>query len=515
MRRPKVEPLWLAMAAAAGLFLWLRSLVPFSAAGGAGYDDALFVRLADHILRGTWLGPYDELTLSKGPFFSLWIAGAWRLRLPLALSEALVLALAGWLFVAALRPQVRRAWPLLVLFILLLGDPLGYNLEDLRVVREGLYAPLTVLVMALAACWLAAHGRPGAGPWLWSAALGLALAACWLTREEAVELVPALAFLALAASGRGLRLRPLLLAAAAAATALAGVGLLRWQNHKTYGLWDVVDLKQREYRAAYGALSRVLPEPAARHVPVSRRALAEAAAASPAFKRLLPLFNPAWAEHGCAMEGLEACDGELRGGWFRFALRDAAAKAGCYASAAAARDCYRAVAEEVDAACAQGRLRCLPPRDTWVPPWRAAYAGLTARSLGRAVYTLVCLPGLDIRPGFSEDGRWLGLFQRLVRGRLFPLRDRWTVQGEVVMDALLDGHALFLSRRAEVFSSLQQSFGPLDRKHTRITFTLVSDCWDESCALVVQGRQGTLASIPAPELLRGKEFPLGRLRVLV
>lgn len=512
--------MWLAMAAATGLFLWLKSLVPLAAAGGAGHDDALFVRLADNILRGGWLGPYDELTLAKGPFFSLWIAAAYRLKLPLALTQSLVYALAGWLFVAALRPQVRRTWLLLLLFIAFLLNPLGYNLDNLRVVREGLYAPLTAVVMALAACWLASQKQPGARPWLWAGALGAAVAACWLTREEAAELVPTLAFLAAAAAAQCVRakaslVRPVLLAGVVAGTALAGVGLLRWQNHKEYGLWDVVDLKQGEYRAAYGALCRVLPEPSSRHVPVSREALTKAAQASPAFARLLTLFNPAWAMHGCVMERMETCDGELRGGWFRFALRDAAAKAGCYTSAAAARGCYQGVADEVNAACAQGRLSCLPPRDSWVPPWRAPYAARTARSLGRAVYTLLALPTLDIRPGFSEDGRWLGLFQRLIKGRLFPLKDRWTVQGEVVMDALLNGHAVFLSKELMSYSALQQAFGPLDRKRTHIIFTLCSDCWDASCVLVLQGRQGTLASIPAAELLRGGPFDFGRLKVLV
>jgi len=520
MRRPRVDPLWLAMAAATGLYLWLKSLVPLVAASGAVYDDALFVRLADNILQGRWLGHYDELTLSKGPFFSLWIAAASRLKMPLALSQSLVHVLAGWLFVAVLRPQVRRAWLLLPLFVAFLFEPLAYNLENLRVVREGLYAPLTALAMALAAWALASHRQPGARPWLWAGALGAVLAACWMTREEGLELVPALAFLAVAALAHGVKskaslARTVLLAGVVAGTAFAGVGIVRALNHKEYGLWDIVDIKQREYRAAYGALSRVLPEPHAGHVPVSREALAKAAQESPAFARLLPLFNPAWAQRGCEMERMDSCDGELRGGWFRFALRDAAGKAGCYASAGVARDCYRSIADEVNSACAHGRLSCLPPRESWVPPWRARYAAQTALSLGRAVYTLVCLPTLDIRPGYSDEGRYFSLFQRHIRGRLFPMKGRWTVQGEVVMDAPVDGHAAFVSGERTPYITLQQAFGPLDRKHTHITFTLCSDCWDASCALVLQGRQGTLASIPAPELLRGGEFGFGRLKVMV
>jgi hypothetical protein len=520
MRRLSIDPLWPAMAAAVGFFLWLKSLVPLVASGGAAYDDALFVKLADNILRGGWLGPYNELTLSKGPFLSVWIAAWSELKLPLVLSQSLLYAAAGWVFVVVLRPQVKHPWRLFIMFAAFLFNPLLYNLENLRVAREGLSAPLTVLVMAFAAGWLASQRRSGLRPWLWSGALGGALAAYWMTREEGLELAPALGVLAAAALLHSLRrkaarARPLLLAAAVAAVALAGVGVVQWRNHRRYGLWASVDLKQREYRAAYGALSRVLPEPSQRHVPVSRAALAKAAEASPALARLLPLFNPAWAQHGCWMEGMAACDGEYRGGWFRFALRDAAAKAGCYASAAAARDCYRRIDEEVNSACASGRLSCLPPRETWVPPWRARYAAQTARSLGRAVYDLVCLPTLSIRPGFSEDGPAFELFRRLVRGPLFPLKDRWTLRGTVVMDALLDGHLEMSLPRGTPYVTLQQAFGPLDLAHTQILFTLVSDCWDDSCAMVLTGRQGTLAKIPAAELLRSGEIKFARLRVLV
>jgi hypothetical protein len=512
--------MWLAMTVAAVIYLFLMSHIPSVAVGYAFYDDALFVKLADHILRGAWLGPFDELTLSKGPFLPIWIAGAFWLKVPLVLSESCLYAGAGWVFVSVLRPQVKHPWWLFIMFAAFLFNPLLYNLENLRVSREGLYGPLSVMVMAVAVGWLAAQRRAGSRPWLWAVALGAALAACWMTREEGLELVPALGVLAAAALLETLRrnaalARPVLLAAAVAVAALAGVGAVRWLNHKEYGVWDVVDLKQPEFRAAYGALTRVLPEASQRHVPVCREALERASQASPTFAGLLRLFNPGWAQNGCWMEGMSACDGEFRGGWFRFALRDAAAKAGCYASAAAARGCYRRIEEEVDSACASGRLSCLPPRDTWVPPWRARYAAQTVRSLGRAVYDLMFLPTLNIRPGYSDDGRYSNLFLQRIKGRLFPVRDRWTLRGEVIMDALLDVHATFASAGRAPYITLSQAFGPLDLRHTHITFTLSSDCWDDSCALVLQGRQGLVASIPAQQLLSGKEFDFGRLKVLV
>ena len=48
--------------------LWLTSGQAIYAIGSAAHDDQLFLKLADSIVRGAWLGPYDQLTLAKGPF---------------------------------------------------------------------------------------------------------------------------------------------------------------------------------------------------------------------------------------------------------------------------------------------------------------------------------------------------------------------------------------------------------------------------------------------------------------
>lgn len=65
--------------------------------------------------------------------------------------------------------------------------------------------------------------------------------------------------------------------------------------------------------------------------------------------------------------------GEIRGGWFYWALRDAAARAGHHASAAAASAYYRQLAVEVRAACEGHRLECTSSHATLMPPWDRRY----------------------------------------------------------------------------------------------------------------------------------------------
>ena len=54
--------------------LWLTRAQPVYAIGGAAHDDRLFLLLAESLIKGEWLGAYNQMTLAKGPFYSIWIA---------------------------------------------------------------------------------------------------------------------------------------------------------------------------------------------------------------------------------------------------------------------------------------------------------------------------------------------------------------------------------------------------------------------------------------------------------
>ena len=95
--------IWLGLALAlTATKLWLSRGQGVFAIGSAGLDDRLFLELAQHLVRGEWLGPYTETTLAKGPFYPLFIAGAFLVGLPLFLTQHLFYAAACGLF--ALRP---------------------------------------------------------------------------------------------------------------------------------------------------------------------------------------------------------------------------------------------------------------------------------------------------------------------------------------------------------------------------------------------------------------------------
>ena len=399
--------------AIAALHLALVAGLPVWIFGTGALDDALYLRGAEHLAAGDWLGPYDNRTLARGPFYPAFLALASSAGMPIRAAQSALYLTAGALLLWAVRPWPGPRWTRVAAFAVFAFDPMLYHTDLLRVTREGVYVPLSALVLALCAASLRARD---AAPWvrlLWATALGNALGAFWLTREEGPWILPGLAVGALALivprfGRRGARralARDAAVIAIAAAVAASCVALVSDLNERHYGTRCAVEFRQDAFERAYGALLRVDPERRVPFVPVTREALAHAAAAGPAAAEiaavLLSGVKDGYVRYGCAYHHLDRCDGEFRGGWWMFALRDAAALAGHYGSGADAERFYDQLADEIDAACAAQRIHCGPLRTGFAPPLargdRAAIATNALRAAGR----LARFTGFELAPAAS------------------------------------------------------------------------------------------------------------------
>ena len=381
-------------AAAALLSLWLRAGLPLLAIGGAALDDALFLKLAQSLLAGEWLGPYDHVTLAKGMFYPLFAAVSFSANLPLKIAEHLVyLAVSGWLAAFAARQSGRRSLGV-VLFVALALNPIMWLPFMARVVREGLYVSLSLLVLGLfAAALFETRAQVAPRRRIAIAGLaGLALGCFWLTREEGPWIVPALAVLLFARALLEWRQpapagqlhwarKPLPSLALTVLLPLFSVFLLtvggvKAANKYHYGVFETNEFHSRSFQRGYGALSRIRPAQWQRHVVFPRDARQQAYAHSGAARELAPFFEGTdgerWRAIGCTQVTQATCT-EIHSGWFMWALREAVAQAGHYRSASQALAFYDRMADEIDAACDAGKIDCLGARATMAPPFRTHY----------------------------------------------------------------------------------------------------------------------------------------------
>jgi hypothetical protein len=377
-----LRPLFAPLLLIAALRIVITAGQPILAIGGADHDDGHFLHGAIALLRDHWLGEYNFLTLAKGPGYAMFLAANYHLGLPLLVTEALFYLGGCAAFVTALRRFGFNRALLIVLFAVLAFCPGAYEAQTYRVLREGVYPAITLWTVAAAIGLAGSAQVPGAARFVWSLLLGVSLTALVLTREEGIWLLGTVAMLIVTAVWRAYRAEgaPLFRIAAAVALAaipvammLGGTALVRQANKHVYGVAVVTEMTSEPFERGIGALMRVEHPHWRRYVPVPRDVREAIYQQSPAFATLRPYLedSPNWIEASCSNLP-DTCD-DIAGGWFLWAVRDSARRAGYYSSAPTAEAYYTQLALEVDAACAEGRLTCGPPHHSLIPPLRAEH----------------------------------------------------------------------------------------------------------------------------------------------
>jgi hypothetical protein len=423
---------WVAVIGMVLLKLYLVSAQPILAIGWSWHDDRLFLNLTHSLLGGAWLGPLNDLTLAKGCFYPIWMALISRLGIPLMLSQHLLYLVAVLALVVALRPLGYGRWRLLVLGALLWFNPGTYTMHVLRVIREGIYPALTLLVVAGSVGTLLRSKHGGWRPlWPWLLLSGLSLSAFWQTREEGVWLLPLLACSALFAVGALWRRRAprWWSQALACVLPLAAIpcsdGVVALVNKARYGIAVAVEFRNHDFLAAYGALTRVKPKKIVPHLQVSKEMRELVYPVSPAFAALKPQLDGAVENAWCAgtrNQWPELQAGEIGGGWFVWAFRQAVARAGYYASGEKAMTFYRQLARDVDSACKAGKLDCLPARATMMPPWVPGLHKDVLKAFASAVVFTAKFDGMLADPGASSGSESTqALYRKLTHDRIAPL----------------------------------------------------------------------------------------------
>jgi hypothetical protein len=439
-RIPPAVWLWAGLALTA-YKLWLVHGQGIHALAGAVHDDRLFIQLAEHLVRGDWLGPYDELTLAKGPAYPLFIAAAFLLGLPLFFTQHLFYAGACALFAQSLKPAFTAAGARFAVFALLWCNPMTFDAPAMgRVLRQQIYGPLALLIVAALVGLYLRRRDPLRRQLPWAVLLGLAGGWFYLTREESLWLLPSVILLA-AAYGVSAWRENLSTARRAGGMLLGAVGLalvpvliVSALNYRHYGWFGTGEFRAPAFKSAASALMRVETGPRLDFVPVTSQTRAELARVSPAFAELQREFDAGvargWAGASAFLTGQPETEEQIGGGWWLWALREAAARAGHHPDAAHALAFYQRLADEVNAAADAGALPAGPPRSGYLPRWSSHQSGAwwpTAREFAAFV---VHLRHFSARPPPSTGSAGdLQLFRDLTRQRLSPPEGELDVVG--------------------------------------------------------------------------------------
>lgn len=372
--------------------------LPIMAVPKGIHDDWIMVHLADTLRNGQWLGEYNDLTLTKGMFFPLYLAVCSFFRLSYLNVTALCYTLSCVSFVYAVKPLLKKYWACAVLYLVLLWNPVSYSVQAFqRVYRNSIsYIQVLLIFGGFLAVYLRRR-EPVRKHILWILTASVGTVSFFYTREDAIWVVPFLMVFVLVYLGslfglwKKTKERTFLVKALLVLLPFLcvwGTGkLISAENLKHYGIFTTNELQDSGFSEMYKSMMSVKPEEDIPGVTLTQEKIARMCEVSPTLKELEPYFQSS-REYWAGPEG-DADTWEIRDGWVFWIVRTALAQAGYYTDGATANEICLQIRDEIEAALDAGLLeRQATMPSTYMSPWREGYFCDLMGAMGKAiVYT--------------------------------------------------------------------------------------------------------------------------------
>ena len=343
--------------------IYLVSVQPINKLVDNAYDDALMIEQADSILKGKWLGEYNCLTLIKGPVTPLFMAVANVLNIPFLIAQDIFYIIACVLLISILGKLIKNDIVKVIIFGLLIFNPIIFSTELCRTYRDGIYTAL-IIYMITFTFGIYFNRKEKISKIIWYyIGLGFALGLIYLCREETIWILPYLVVSIVITIISIIKekeienkIKRILLYVIPILIVSLMTILVMIMNYKYYGVFQLNQYWGKEFKEAYGAFTRIIPEQKIKKVPVTSDMLEKAYKISPKCKELKEYFDKEtvnWAK--CGDGSLK----EIQGGYFHWALIRAVESKGYYKDAKTANKFYQELADEINKACDEGKVNCL------------------------------------------------------------------------------------------------------------------------------------------------------------
>lgn len=450
--KPTTWLLFLALCAATLFRLLLNEAMMLYFIPGTQYDDLMQVLKAMSIADGYWLGDYGALTLVKGTGYPLMTAIFIWLGIPNILGYHLLYVAACLVFVAAVRPVVKKRWMLALGYLFMLFNPIAFSAQITRLYRDIAYYSMALLCIAAALGFMLRYNAFRRALW-YGGISGFSLALAANTREDSQWLyvyVAAclVAFVVLrlvhSRKKRG-KVRWKRLAAPLALLLVMVVGFAFYAvpvsgaNYAYYGTFTTDEYNNGAFAEAYGALSRLNGDAEDPHVVIpeaQRRQLYELSPSFAELKEVLDGENSPFAEW-------KEVQGEYRTGYFSFILREAAAAIGKFSTPARANDYFTRLAKEVNEICDSGQMEAGPRRSTIAARYYPWMLPEIAKATADGMWLTLGCHGISPMPvPVAADDAYLVKFEDYVNDTIAA--DRYMENGEIVANYNYTGWQLNL-----------------------------------------------------------------------
>ncbi len=357
---------------------WIVSVQPLYIKNTA-HDDGMFLGNAIRVAQGRWLGSYNDITLSKGIIGVLFIAFNYKVHISYLLASQMLYFVACFSFIKILKHITRNKLILLLTYIILLFNPISYSDAVSYVYRDGIYISFIILLVSLSFEMFFHYKDKIKKIIIYQICLGIILASIIYCREETLWILPyiILAFLitilfiifdkkCINKSKRitCIILIPILI--------ISGYSLVnRTLNYIAYDRFITNDFTSKDFKDAYGALTRVKSTNYLKRVPLNSADRYRLYELSPAFRELESFLegeDSGKYRASIIKDGKEYRD--YKEGFLYWAVREAAYRRGYYVNGQTAKKYYQRLAKEINDLCDSKQIDCFPKRSSLIAPFQ-------------------------------------------------------------------------------------------------------------------------------------------------
>ena len=333
------------------------------AAWNAPHDEFWYVHKA---FTGVWAGPYNELSFAHSPLYALWLEFLNTYGIPARFGIDVAWS-AGVIFLAiAVRNFTGSRIAAVVLAGFLLLHPYTIFIFDRSLAETLLAVTVAVWLAAGLEIWTSRDAPMSGRQVVLIGLFSTMFAVSYTLRKEGISLAAPLMLLAVLTLFRrrdwwsrrssGVSLGATYFVLPVLATVFLGLALSTL-NYAKWGTFAPYDLANPGYKSAIASLSGIDTGRTPLQVSITRQMLEKAYTVSPTLRELKPQMDGPVGAQWIDLSSSIGAKGDIGSGWFYWALRDAAARAGWHSSAPLANQKYHAVSREIDHAFETGVLR--------------------------------------------------------------------------------------------------------------------------------------------------------------
>lgn len=334
------------------------------------HDDSLFVLRAFNILNGNYLGTYNDIILSKGIIGSLFIALANITKLGYLKANHLLYFIACLSIIHMLSNVIKSKKWLLIIYIIILFNPISYSDAVSFVYRDGIYISLIMLFFSLS-FEMFFNYKSLKKIIFYSIAFGITFACIYLCREETMWLYPYLILqyliitLFIIKDKFCLNKIKKIISMVVLPVVILGLSCtwIATLNYKYYQRFVINDFTSKDFKDAYGALTRIKQDDYINRVPLNRKTRLKLYELSPTFNELKSYLE------NDGLKYTNEYQNEYNEGFLYWAVREGTYKLGYYKNAQKAKDFYKRLGNEINDLCDNNKLSCYSKRSSLTAPF--------------------------------------------------------------------------------------------------------------------------------------------------